>query len=224
MTRRVAIVDDDDISRRGVAELLREHPDVSVVAVMTHDEALQAEVSWDGVDVVLVDAADPRRTDDQFPGVAVVSAVRAQAAPGVTIVVLTGHYLDDALRTRMREARADFFVYRDEIQSVDRLHELVMRPPPQHAGVPAPLDPEALRRRGISSSTRVNEGVAFLRSRGRFAQGGRRAATRMRRDFNDAARLTPTNRDGSMPDREQDSPGTPQIDRFWEWATRAKRR
>jgi hypothetical protein len=50
------------------------------------------------------------------------------------------------------------------------------------------------------------------------------AATRKRWDFNEAARLTPTNRDGSMPDREQDSPGTPQIDRFWEWATRAKRR
>jgi hypothetical protein len=74
---------------------------------MDHDQAL-ASAGWWEVDVVVVDAADDRRDDDHFPGVEVVEIVRRHRSVHLTtIIVITGHFFDDAVRTRIREAKAD---------------------------------------------------------------------------------------------------------------------
>jgi CheY-like chemotaxis protein len=225
---RVVIVDDDEVSRRGLAGLLADHPNIEIVGALTHESATAWSTEWDQVDVAIVDAADERRGDDHFPGVAVVQALRRCRQPEETVViVVTGHFFDDALRRRMREAAADFFYHRSELQSAEALYAAVLNPEKARVGVPDPEDPEVMFRHGVVDATRVNEAVAFLRREGPGpAEAGPRSRRWLayRRSFNDAARLNPVNADGTVPDREQHDPSLPQIQRFWEWATRSKQR
>lgn len=100
---RVVIVDDDDISRRGLAELLGDRPEIDVVAALTHDQARAWQAEWDGVDVLVVDAADDRCQLDHFLRVAVVESVRRRRRSDQTaVIVVTGHFFNDAVRRRMR--------------------------------------------------------------------------------------------------------------------------
>lgn len=228
MRTSVVVVDDDDISRRGFGEVLADHDDIDVVGMFSHEAAMRWDGPWRAVDVVIVDAADERRTDDHFAGVAVVERVRRMSDDrSPVIIVVTGHFFDDAVRRRMREADADFFYHRSELQDAASLHAAVLRPDAARVGVPDVRDPEALFRLGITPSSRVNDGV---RAAGDMAlstepDGGARSRprTRLRQVLNRSARLNPVNRDGTIPDREQQTPSFPQIERFLEWATRAKR-
>jgi CheY-like chemotaxis protein len=224
---RVVVVDDDDINRRGMASLLAEHPGIDVVASMTHADAVLQDTLWDGVDVLLVDAADPRNRDDQFPGVAVVEEVRRRRSRQETlIVVITGHFFDDAVRRRMREAQADLYYHRAELGDVQTLRDVVLDPRAQRP-VPEPVLPDALFSQGVTEETRVNRAVAYARDHGlEAAMAGegrpRRAWLRIRREFNREARLSPVTIDGRPPDRSQALPSRPQIARFLAWATKVK--
>lgn len=227
MSRRVVIVDDDDISRRGLAELLGDRPEIDVVAALTHDQARAWQEQWDGVDVLVVDAADDRCQLDQFPGVAVVEAVRRRRRPDQTVViVVTGHFFNDAVRRRMREARADFFYHRSELVAAERLYQAVLFPERAGRAVPDPADPEASFRLGVTGATRVNRAVAHATDQGLMAALAERCGLRRRiwqhrrRDFNAQARLNPANADGRPPERAQSDPSLPQIERFLRWATR----
>jgi DNA-binding NarL/FixJ family response regulator len=225
--RRVVVVDDDEVSRRGLGAVLGDHPDIDVVAEIDHDDAAAGGIAlWDGIDMAVVDAADERRKDDAFPGVGVVTAIRRHRSRHQTIVVIrTGHFLDDALRLRMREAGADFFYHRSELQNASLLHQLVLHPEAARRGIPAPADTDLLARLGVGSASQVNAGVAFLR---RFGPGPANASPRsrqwlaFRRDFNQQARLAAVNADGTGPERDQLHPSMRQVQRFWEWATRPK--
>ncbi len=223
---RVAVVDDDDITRAGVETILAAHPDIDVACSLSHDQALEPDRRWDGVDVALVDAADERQGYDQFPGVQVVERIRAERTPSQTmVIVVTGHFFDDAVRHRMREAKADLLYHRSQIQQRERLYELVLHPERGKAAVPEPLDHESLWRLGITDGTHVNEGVraAVDLDLAHGASGGRsRARTRLRDTFNRRAGLTTVNADGTQPERDQEAPSFPQIDRFLQWATRSK--
>jgi DNA-binding NarL/FixJ family response regulator len=223
------VVDDDDVNRRGLACLLDDSPEVSLVGALTHGEALGWTDQWAGVDVVLVDAADERSTVDQFPGVGVVEHIRRHRTPAqLTVVVATGHFFDDAVRRRMREARADVFYHRSELADVRALLAAVLRPDLAGRQVPGPADPEAQFCQGVTDATRVNPAVAFATEHGVAAaladrpQPRSRAWIRLRREFNRHAKLSPVTVDGREPDRTQDLPSVPQIGRFLAWATRAK--
>lgn len=221
MSLRVAVVDDDDVTRRGTCAILGDHPDIEVVLAVSHDGATGP---WDEVDLLLVDASDHRRTDDQFPGVGVVEAVRADGHPDCTIVVLTGVLFDDVVRRRMREAGADFYYHRSELADAAKLLDVVLGRV-DRCGVPEPIDPEALFRLGITDRTRVNDGILAARDHGLFSGDpsiGKRGVgrTARRTAFNERARLAPATAHGRPPEREQEAPSLPQIDRFLRWATR----
>ena len=228
MRRRVVVVDDDAISRRGLAELLADHPSIEVVAAVSHEEATRWSEEWDEADIAVIDAADDRARGDQFPGVAVVEAVRRQRSSGQTmVVVITAHFFDDALRRRMREAQADYFYHRSEIADAEALVAAVLQPAPSHLGVPPESDPEALHRLGITRSTRVNRAVNFASEHGGPSgllggRQGRRASARVRAAFNRVAQLQVVNEDGTVPERPQEHPSLQQVDRFVRWATRTK--
>ncbi len=223
----VVIVDDDEVNRRGMGTLLSEFPDIHVLATLTHAEAF-SWMGWRDADVALIDAADDRIDGDQFPGVAVVERIRALRSPAETrVVVITGHFFDDAVRRRMREARADFFYHRAEVSDAQLLRQAVQRPRGSRQ-VPGWHDAQAQFPLGISNSSRVNRGVAYSlehgdgRPQSQLPQPQSRAWMRWRRDFNRQARLTPATRDGRGPDRHQEVPSLPQIARFLEWATKIK--
>lgn len=226
--RTVAVVDDDDLSRLGIVRILEEAADLEVAACLNHGEAM-ASAAWADADVVLVDAADTRDGFDDFPGVGVVQAVRRTKPRGSNwVIVVTGHYFDDALRRRMGEAGADLFFHRSEVQDRRALCEVLRCPEQFQAPVPAPDDAEALFRHGVTERARVNEGLDFLREQGigvrdLEASGRRsRAWERLRDGFNQRARLTPVNADGLPPERDQRLPSRPQIARFLRYFTEAK--
>jgi CheY-like chemotaxis protein len=225
----VVVVDDDEINRAGIVALLAGDPDITVAGSFCHTTALSCPDLWPTVDVVLLDAADERRADDQFPGVEVVRRIRALGHTPV-VVVITGHFVDDALRHRMREARADFFFHRGQLTDARTLRAVARNPAAAARPVPPPRDPEALFRLGVTGRTRVNAAVAYAAEHdlpttlARRDEPRSRAWTRLRRSFNDTARLTVVTADGRVPDREQHLPSVRQIGKFLTWATRVKTR
>jgi CheY-like chemotaxis protein len=225
---RLVIVDDDELWRVKTAELLADRSGLVVLAAATHDVAARWVDQWRTVDVAIVDAGDIRRQDDQFPGVGVVRQARRHGRDGMVVMVVTGHFLDDALRWRMREAGADYFHHRSEVQDADSLYQAVVHPVADRRGVPDILDPEAAFRVGVVRGTRVNAGLDFAlehdlvhRREGDRSPRSRQWA-RWRREFNQITRLHTVNADGTAPDRDQTAPSYDQIGRLYRWATRAK--
>ena len=222
---RVVVIDDDDVTRVGTVAILAADRSIEIVRSGSHDDATGP---WDGVDVVLVDASDHRRSDDHFPGVGVVQAIRADGAGATcTIIVFTGVLFDDAVRRRMREAGADFYYHRSELADAQRLVDVVLGRGERQL-VPEPADPEVLFRLGVTERTQVNDGVAAASEldlvsgdAGLGKRGSRR--TRRRETFNGRARLSPVASTGRPVDRAQEAPSLPQIDRFLRWATRIRR-
>src|ERR1035437_5209791 len=105
MRKRVVVVDDDDIGRRGLAELLADRPELIVAGSLVHDEALEWDTEWDTIVMAIVVAADSRRDDAPFPGVGLCDHIhRRRSHLQTMVVVLTGHFFDDAVRRRMPEA------------------------------------------------------------------------------------------------------------------------
>lgn len=216
----MVVVDDDDLSRTGTAALLRSDEALDVVA-LTPAQAL-AEQTWDDVDLAIVDATDRRESVDHFIGVRVVEAIRAaRDRDQTTIVVVTAYSWLDALRIRMREAQADLFFDRMEVQERAALLAVVHDPDAfRDHPVPDPDGAEEVFRLGVVRATRVNEGVRAAEDLGigTTTPGRSRRRDRLRRDFARRSGLTARNRDGTEPDRNQDTPSWPQVTAFVEWA------
>lgn len=225
---RVVVVDDDAVNRNGMAALLSASEEIRLVAALDHDDALAVTNIWAETDVAVVDAADHRRSCDQFPGVAVVEHAKQHGPAKLTVIVVTGHFFDDAVRRRMREARADFFYHRADMADVNALYDAVLRPEAVRRRVPKPHDPERQFRYGVSEYTRVNQAVGYALENSLEERLAEHAEPRSRRwlqlrgDFNRVARLTPVTSDGRLPNRPQDAPSLPQITRFIAWAMKVK--
>jgi len=230
---RVVVVDDNEITRTGAVALLGADPRVEVVAALDHDEARSWDGPWDRIDTVLLDAADESRADDQFPGVGVVTHVRAIAPPSVVVVVLTGHFLNDGLRRRMREVGADFFYARTSVSDGATLAAVVCNPD-EARRVPPPQDPAALAALGITATSRIDdlvtaaehEGLLGALGTGPGSTPGHRSRwwTSARRRLASAGRVRAVNRDGTAPQRDQDVPSLQQLRRIYEWATKVRPR
>ncbi|NRQ37501.1 hypothetical protein HII36_37570 [Nonomuraea sp. NN258] len=228
MTRMV-VIDDDPYVRRGVAAFLGECAGIQVLAVLDHEAALLFGRRWREIDLALVDAADDSRTDDQFPGVAVVEEIRRQCGADhrPRVMVVTGHAYDEAVRRRMREAGADYLYDRRSLMDEQAMLSAVLRPSSVLAA-PAGRTPEE-ERLGISRHTRVNAAVAYALAENIPSRLARRENPRgrvwdrIREEFNQIARLATVNSDGLPPDRAQDEPSRRQLNRFLTWATKVKR-
>lgn len=223
------VVDDNRLTLPGFVSAVDGAPELELVAGFGHDEALAWTGDWADVDVVVVDAADEGRAGDQFPGVAVVRAVRARAGRGPLVVVITGHYLHDGLRHRMREAGADFYYLRSDLRSPDALVDVVLHPERHRRGVPAVEDPHGLRVLGVEDSSDVESFVGWVEGRdlGPALAGDRgprsRLWSRVRRDAADAGGIEPRNLTTGDAPRGHAVPSIRQLGRLWHWAARIRR-
>jgi CheY-like chemotaxis protein len=195
--RRVVIIDDDLWIRNGRAQALAAVPGIAVVATMDHSEAVNSTGRWEDVDVALVDAWDHRAGFDRFPGVAVVEAIRRARTPAeTTIIVITGHVVNDMLRLRMSEAGADYFYGHDDVAGIDELVGVVNEPGVEHR---PQLSAEELRELGIRPGGRPNAALAWIRAEGyddafsgesqKALPVSRRAIMRIRREIAGIARV-----------------------------------
>jgi CheY-like chemotaxis protein len=207
-TRRVAIVDDDLWVRSGRAQALGALADVEIVATLDHAEAVDAVGLWPGVDVVLVDAWDHRAGFDRFPGVAVVEAVRRERTPDeTTIIVITGHVVNDMLRLRMSEAGADYFYGHDDVATADELAAVVRAPGHDHR---PDVSATALHDLGVRAGSRPNAALAWVRREGvdeafvgesqKALPVSRRAIMRIRREVGAIGRIAEPTRSGGAHD------------------------
>ncbi len=228
MLKHVVIVDDDELWRTKIASSLAESDEIAITATATHDVAVNWAEEWNGVDVAVVDAGVIRRLDDHFPGVGVVRRIRECRGDTILVVVVTGHYFDDALKWRMREAGADFFYHRADVQEPQALFHAVAHPERARGGVPGIQDPAVAYSLGVGRNTRLNAALDFASEHGLVSGSERhdsprsRKWIRLRTEFNNVARLHPINADGTIPDRDQSTPSYDQIGRLYRWATRAK--
>ena len=219
----------------GYAAGLATCPSIEVVAALGHNEALSDEQDWAGADVVLIDAADARLPEDQFPGVKVVKRVRAcQGDRRPVVIVVTGHFFNDGLRHRMAEAEADFFFEREDLRTPEALVDVVLHPEHYRRGVPAVADPDLRRGLGITDKSRVEELVEYVEAHGLAsaldpAQPERenprsRRWFRHRQAMAEAARIEPVNlTTGDTPYRGQRVPSMRQLCRDYAWAAKITR-
>ena len=177
----------------------------------------------------MVDAADEGRGGDQFPGVAVVRRVRAEAGPRPLVVVVTGHYLHDGLRHRMADAGADFFYLRSDLRSPEALVDVVLHPDRHRRGVPDVAEPGMRSLLGVGEAGDVEAFVGWVEGRGLGPDltGPQRARSRRwSRVRGDAARvggIEPRNMTTGDAPRGQATPSIRQLARLWEWAARVRR-
>lgn len=197
--RRVAIIDDDLWIRNGRAHALATVDGIEVVATMDHAEAVDSVDVWWSVDVALVDAWDHRAGFDRFPGVAVVEAIRRARTPAeATIIVVTGHVVNDMLRLRMAEAGADYFYGHDDVAGVEELAGVIFAPGVDHR---PQMSSDALRDLGVRPGSRPNAALAWIRDEGfgdafsgesqKALPVSRRAIMRIRREIAAIARVAP---------------------------------
>ena len=227
--RRLAVVDNDEVTLLGTLAVLERVPDAKVVLAGDHDRALRWDSEWAGVDVAVIDASDTRRAGDQFPGVAIVEAARRRAGTGVVVVVVTGQLLHPGLRRRMWEAGADFFCPRFEGMSAGELVDLVLHPE-EHRRLPAAA-PALAPELGVKPQTAVNELVQALGApelSGALDAGTRKKSnphgtrsrwwTSLRALASGPRGLDPVKSDGCR-SAELLAPSLPQLRKFWCSAT-----
>ena len=203
------------------------------MAALDHDEAMRWQGDWSTVDVVVVDAADEGRAGDQFPGVAVVRQVRnAAASSQPMVVVVTGHYMHDGLRHRMRAAGADFFYLRSDLRTPEALVDVVLHPERHRRGVPVAADPDAPGRLGVSDGSNVEAFVSWideeelgpeLAGAGSRGQPRSRRWSRVRREAAGAGHIEPVNLTTGDRPRDQSTPSIRQLARLWAWAARVRK-
>lgn len=227
---RVVVVDDLRINREGTRAVLGRVAGVEVDEPLDFDQALERD-DWAGVDYVLVDVADRRRSDTETPGIEAVVHIRS-CSPGhpPVVIAVTGDpaaFEEDVVRRRLLEAGADHFVYREEL---DRKLEEVIR-----GG--RPLDPltapSEIPELGITRRTRVNDLVSFLLHEGAELvapkkwrrQDERRLGAFRAKGETHANELNPVNAEGTLARQGgQVSPGLRQYRRIFDRATRPGRR
>jgi len=219
---RVRVVDDRDVLLAGIRAVLDTSPNIEVIDAVDHDTALAPNIRWDGIDVAIVDAADDRKVDDQFPGVAVVERIRASSVdPQPNVIVVTGYAVHDGLRVRMREAGADWLLHRTDIGA--DLVTAVLTPRRDYGGVPAPADRTTLQQLGWHNGARINDAVRWAIDHNQInglRSGTRRGVQAARAQFTKLTRVQPRNNDGTSPGRNQNTVSTAQANRLLRWATK----
>lgn len=164
--QKVAVIDGDEWSRRGLSQALSELDMFAVVASHDHDEAL-ARRDWNDVDLILVDSGMDSDAWDRYIGVKVTQRIRSyvgRSQHSPHIVAFLNHGPTDVLRLRFAEAGANQSVLRAELcRTVQLLH--VLNP----SNRPVEVRPEArdeIARLGLSARSRLNAGLDHLQSTG----------------------------------------------------------
>ena len=93
MTVKVFLLDDHELVRRGIFDLISAHDDIEVVGEAATGEEAMRRVGTNPPDVALLDI---RLGDPDHSGIAVCRDLRS-AYPDVACLMLTGHADDDAL-------------------------------------------------------------------------------------------------------------------------------
>jgi DNA-binding NarL/FixJ family response regulator len=152
--RRVVVLDDDEIMRKGRCGAFAEADDFELVGCGPTGRALDWPDGWTAVDVVVVEAYHRTSAFDRLVGVDVVEHLRRHDGEPPEIVVVGRDQENPYLTVRLAEAGADRLYRRSEVETISDLLEAVRHPDPGHAPdvrAACELIP------GLSGPTRVNQ-------------------------------------------------------------------
>lgn len=121
MTIRVFLVDDHELVRRGIREVLGVHQDIEVVGEAGTAEEAMSRISTASPDVAVLDV---RLGDDEPSGIELCRDIRSQY-PDVACVMLTAHADDDALMASVMAGAAGYLLKQIRgPQLVDAVHRV----------------------------------------------------------------------------------------------------
>lgn len=192
-TTSVAVIDDDLITRSGIAALLAGRADVGVDATGTLVEAETWTVDrWAGIDWAIIDIHDHGREvsetgTDIFTGIGVIRSVR-KVEPRVRTIAITPTVRNPLLAARLADSGVDHVFERWEFAEQVDLIDALQRPCPSTA--PARHPEYVLRAEGLLPRARPNQAMDLFRAsplygrlsadRTQAAIGPRRAALTLR--------------------------------------------
>jgi hypothetical protein len=155
---RVAIVDDDQFSRRGMVIELDPREDIDVVFDADQEQALALDASvWETIDVVIVELFDITAPGeigtDLYSGIPVIVMLHAL---GKTVLAISPKVESPLVRLRIFEASPRWVYARHEVWDADRLVEALLNPDPAHVPIrPSKFELEELG----AERAQANEGV-----------------------------------------------------------------
>jgi DNA-binding NarL/FixJ family response regulator len=121
MTIRVFLVDDHELVRRGIREVLSVQPDIEVVGEASTGEEALARIGAARPDVAVLDV---RLGDEEISGIEVCRDDRSQF-PDIACVMLTAHADDDALMASVMAGAAGYLLKQIRgPQLVDAVHRV----------------------------------------------------------------------------------------------------
>ena len=130
---RLVVVDDHDLAREGLRDILADEPDMEVVSEATNGREAVALCSRLQPDLVLMDVRMP-----QMDGLAATREIK-QRFPGISVMMVTMHENPDYLLEALRAGAAGY-ILKDALQ-----HEVVAAIRQVLSGE-SPLDPELAAR------------------------------------------------------------------------------
>lgn len=227
--RNVVIVESSMALRTGLSHLLSNSDHFYVSADLSHHDVLTTPFDWEPIDVLLLGPSDIKNPNDQFAGVAIASEYRQARKVGQgRLIALSEMAKNDHLRRRLWEAKVDALETVSDICSLRHLEQLISGDI-ESALLFKPNESETARSIGIHAGSRINHFVATAQTIGpdylsaHPPSGAPNPRSRwwghLRSTLAAAGRIKAVNRDGSMPDREQDVPSIAQLRRVYEWST-----
>ncbi|MEQ1785443.1 MAG: hypothetical protein ABL966_00195 [Acidimicrobiales bacterium] len=163
--RRVVLVEDDEWSRRGLRDGLADLDSFDPIFALSHAEATASGPEWHRAELTLVGAEGGSDRFDRFTGVRVVQEIRAHCTRRENVVVvLAGGAPNPLLHLRAAEAGADHVIRREDVPDLAHLEAALLRP-----GDGIRFDPEVrayLKHFGLSPSSRLNAGLAYVEAAG----------------------------------------------------------
>lgn len=151
MAIRVFLVDDHELVRRGIREVLSVQPDIEVVGEASTGAEAMARIPAARPDVAVLDV---RLGDEEISGIEVCRDVRSQF-PEVACVMLTAHADDDALMASVMAGAAGYLLKQIRgPQLVDAVHRV--------AAGESLLDPRVVTKVLDRLRTPVNDPLAVL--------------------------------------------------------------
>lgn len=150
--------------RRGLAQGCDEVPGWGVAAAVDHDAAIEAEIDWSALHLVVVDAFTSPSHWDRLGGATVAELIRLRLDSQTRVVAVLPEDRFGLARLRMAEAGVRHSVPRSALRSCADLRRML-----DGSSLPAPDEAEFARRLGalgLTPRSRLNVGLRLAAEHG----------------------------------------------------------
>jgi CheY-like chemotaxis protein len=162
-TAVVALVEDDEWIRRGLADGLTELPCVAEVRAFDHGELRDRSPHWSEFQLVIVGSGWDPSSWDRYRGIEVARSIReAGLARPPVVVVRQRKRLHEVAQLRFFEVGAHAMWSRDDVLSHADLASALVQLPRLEPGAGSIYRQPAVRCLGVTSRTKIDAGLQYV--------------------------------------------------------------